>query len=158
MKERAIQWEEDAKVHALEKIENVIESSTVGRKDGKDALMASRLLEEAVNEFEKEAAEEEKRAIVAERIGSFRHDHWEEALKSWEEEPLKSREEEPHAAIGLKQVESNEEIYRSLHGNKTPGFMVLGMHRSGTSMLSGLLVQGFGYETGGPLIGASVSS
>ena len=40
---------------------------------------------------------------------------------------------------------------------KTPGFMVLGMHRSGTSMLSGLLVKGFGYETGGPLIGASVS-
>lgn len=29
-----------------------------------------------------------------------------------------------------------------------PGFMVLGMHRSGTSMLSGLLVKGFGYEAG----------
>ena len=36
--------------------------------------------------------------------------------------------------------------------NKRPGFIVLGMHRSGTSMLSGLLVEGFGYETGGPLI------
>jgi len=33
--------------------------------------------------------------------------------------------------------------------------MVLGMHRSGTSLLSGLIVKGFGYETGGPLIGAS---
>ena len=32
--------------------------------------------------------------------------------------------------------------------------MVLGMHRSGTSMLSGLLVQGFGYKVGKPLIGA----
>ena len=31
---------------------------------------------------------------------------------------------------------------------KTPGFMVLGMHRSGTSMLSGLLVEGFGYDVG----------
>lgn len=32
------------------------------------------------------------------------------------------------------------------------GFVVLGMHRSGTSMLSGLLVQGMGYKVGGPLI------
>ncbi|KAL3801205.1 hypothetical protein HJC23_012605 [Cyclotella cryptica] len=147
MKERAIQWEEDAKVHALEKIEDVLESSTVGRKDGKDALMASKLLEEAVDEFEKEAVEEEKRAIVAERIGSFQHDHWEDSLKSWDEEA--------HLVVGANKAESNEEIYRSLHGNKTPGFMVLGMHRSGTSMLSGLLVKGFGYETGGPLIGAA---
>jgi len=35
----------------------------------------------------------------------------------------------------------------------TTGFMVLGMHRSGTSMLSGLLVDGFGYQPGKPLIG-----
>lgn len=34
-----------------------------------------------------------------------------------------------------------------------PGVIVLGMHRSGTSMLSGLLVTGLGYHTGGPLIG-----
>ena len=34
----------------------------------------------------------------------------------------------------------------------TTGFMVLGMHRSGTSMLSGLLVEGFGYKVGKPLI------
>ncbi len=32
------------------------------------------------------------------------------------------------------------------------GFVVLGMHRSGTSMLSGLLVQGMGYNVGAPLI------
>ena len=32
------------------------------------------------------------------------------------------------------------------------GFMVLGMHRSGTSMLAGLLVEGFGYNPGQPLI------
>merc|ERR1712084_132883 len=32
------------------------------------------------------------------------------------------------------------------------GVIVLGMHRSGTSMLSGLLVKGLGYKTGGPLI------
>lgn len=35
------------------------------------------------------------------------------------------------------------------------GFVVLGMHRSGTSMLSGLLVTGMGYNVGGPLIGAA---
>ncbi|GFH56377.1 hypothetical protein CTEN210_12853 [Chaetoceros tenuissimus] len=34
----------------------------------------------------------------------------------------------------------------------TSGFVVLGMHRSGTSMISGLLVEGFGYKTGGPLL------
>ena len=34
----------------------------------------------------------------------------------------------------------------------TSGFVVLGMHRSGTSMLSGLLVEGFGYKTGAPLM------
>lgn len=39
---------------------------------------------------------------------------------------------------------------------KTPGFIVLGMHRSGTSMLSGLLVEGFGYDTGGVDMGGSV--
>ena len=38
--------------------------------------------------------------------------------------------------------------------DKKPGFIVLGMHRSGTSMLSGVLVEGFGYETGGPLLPA----
>jgi hypothetical protein len=38
---------------------------------------------------------------------------------------------------------------------KTPGVIVLGMHRSGTSMLSGLLVNGIGYNVGGPLIGAA---
>lgn len=37
---------------------------------------------------------------------------------------------------------------------KRTGFFILGMHRSGTSMLSGLLVTGLGYEVGGPLIGS----
>ena len=36
-----------------------------------------------------------------------------------------------------------------------PGFIVLGMHRSGTSMLSGLLVTGMGYFVGEPLIGGA---
>lgn len=37
---------------------------------------------------------------------------------------------------------------------KRAGFIILGMHRSGTSMLAGLLAQGMGYKTGGPLIGS----
>lgn len=36
---------------------------------------------------------------------------------------------------------------------KRNGFIVLGMHRSGTSMLSGLLTIGYNYNVGGPLIG-----
>lgn len=36
-----------------------------------------------------------------------------------------------------------------------PGFVVLGMHRSGTSMLSGLMVMGLGYKVGSPLIGGA---
>jgi len=37
----------------------------------------------------------------------------------------------------------------------TPGIIILGMHRSSTSMLSGLLVKGFGYELGGPALPAA---
>ena len=42
-----------------------------------------------------------------------------------------------------------------LTSGKRTGFMVLGMHRSGTSMLSGLMATGMGYVTGGPLIGGT---
>jgi hypothetical protein len=35
------------------------------------------------------------------------------------------------------------------------GVVVLGMHRSGTSLLSGLLVNSLGYNVGGPLIGSA---
>jgi len=35
---------------------------------------------------------------------------------------------------------------------KTPGVFVLGMHRSGTSMLSGLLVEGFRYDMGDDIL------
>lgn len=37
-------------------------------------------------------------------------------------------------------------------GNHRNGFMILGMHRSGTSMLGGLLNKSAGYIAGGPLI------
>jgi hypothetical protein len=40
-------------------------------------------------------------------------------------------------------------------GNHHNGFIVLGMHRSGTSMLAGLLHTSAGYTVGGPLIGSA---
>jgi hypothetical protein len=150
MKQRAIEWERAAKESAMDKMEDVLESSTVGRKDGEDALKAGRLLEEAVEVFDKESGEED---VQMKKV----HDHWEEALKSWEEQPVLNGVEQQPVVVKENDAETNEEIYRGLHGDQKPGFMVLGMHRSGTSMLSGLLVKGFGYETGGPLIGAAVS-
>lgn len=42
-----------------------------------------------------------------------------------------------------------------LAGNHRNGFMIVGMHRSGTSMLGGLLHKSAGYIVGGPLIGSS---
>jgi len=54
---------------------------------------------------------------------------------------------------------SGGDIGRNKGGGAPPakriGFIVLGMHRSGTSMLSGLLATGMGYQTGGPLIGGA---
>jgi hypothetical protein len=47
------------------------------------------------------------------------------------------------------------EVGGKLSTKQRGGFVVLGMHRSGTSMLSGLLVQGSGYNVGGPLIGGA---
>lgn len=117
-----------------------------------DALKAGRLMEDAALEFDRASGVEDV-SLLKERG----HDHWEEALKSWEAMP-EGLEQSNVAAGGLNANKNdNDAIYRGLHGNQTPGFMVLGMHRSGTSMLSGLLVKGFGYETGGPLIGAAVS-
>lgn len=40
-----------------------------------------------------------------------------------------------------------------MDSKRTTGLIILGMHRSGTSMLAGLLSKGFGYSTGGPLFG-----
>jgi hypothetical protein len=61
--------------------------------------------------------------------------------------------------VKKQQVKQDENNHRKVEteiqvdqSKKTRGFMVLGMHRSGTSMLSGLLVEGFGYKPGAPLI------
>ena len=158
LKERALIWEEEAKnkakrgaVEIQETEKEIIDSiagGTVGRKDGQDAIRASSLLEEAVNGFDKirldiEKEEDKKSAALTANVGG--HDHWKDSVEAWDKGFIENHRPDVQQA--------------DAHANsgKTPGFMVLGMHRSGTSMLSGLLVKGFGYETGGPLIGASVS-
>ena len=149
MKERAVEWERQAKEAVEDNLQDVLESSTVGRRDGVDARKAGKLMEDAIEEFDRVVGEED--AIIVKERG---HDHWEEALKSWEAPP--EGMQLVNGGGELNKID-NADVYRGLHGNQKPGFMVLGMHRSGTSMLSGLLVKGFGYETGGPLIGAAVS-
>lgn len=47
---------------------------------------------------------------------------------------------------------------KTLPEGQRSGFMVLGMHRSGTSMLSGLLHTSCGYTVGGPLIGSAADN
>jgi len=48
--------------------------------------------------------------------------------------------------------DNNEDVDANEEKEESGGFIVLGMHRSGTSMLAGLLVEGFGYNPGEPLI------
>ena len=50
----------------------------------------------------------------------------------------------------VEEEKDNREALVPASSGKRTGFVVLGMHRSGTSMLSGLLVLGFGYKVGGP--------
>lgn len=157
LKERAIQWEENAKHTAREeallwqeKERKIVDlaisgDTTLGRQD---VSRASRLLEEAVNEFEVEVEEKEK----AEKNNNRHDEHWVHALEAWEQ--LVAKEEDAEEADV--QNEDAAGINDNSKHKKRPGFIVLGMHRSGTSMLAGLLVEGFGYETGGPLIMPSV--
>eukprot|EP00584_Thalassiosira_punctigera_P003542 CAMPEP_0172532266 /NCGR_PEP_ID=MMETSP1067-20121228/5385_1 /TAXON_ID=265564 ORGANISM="Thalassiosira punctigera, Strain Tpunct2005C2" /NCGR_SAMPLE_ID=MMETSP1067 /ASSEMBLY_ACC=CAM_ASM_000444 /LENGTH=632 /DNA_ID=CAMNT_0013316767 /DNA_START=104 /DNA_END=1999 /DNA_ORIENTATION=+ len=154
LKERAVEWEERAKLQAKrgavelqEKEREIIDSiagGTIGRRGGADARRATSLLERAVEDFEGRRREMEKEEFKRGQVAmAGGHDHWADAVEAWDREFVRdNRANDAGAVLGT-------------HKRTTPGFMVLGMHRSGTSMLSGLLVKGFGYETGGPLIGAN---
>ena len=72
------------------------------------------------------------------------------AKKEFEE--LKQWRHKKHSAAAAAVVSHNDPV--PVLPGRRPGVIVLGMHRSGTSMLSGLMVQGSGYNVGGPLIGA----
>eukprot|EP00934_Nitzschia_sp_Nitz4_P007686 Nitzschia sp. Nitz4//scaffold56_size114212//105851//107254//NITZ4_003971-RA/size114212-processed-gene-0.40-mRNA-1//-1//CDS//3329554769//7676//frame0 len=74
----------------------------------------------------------------------------------FEFDQLKKEENEEKAAVEAKNAVANHAM-GAVAGGSTDrlGFIVLGMHRSGTSMLSGLLHTSCGYEVGGPLIGSA---
>lgn len=71
----------------------------------------------------------------------------------------RDRDERRKLDAGVDDGDDSEGSSVAVHGkadpNKRLGVVVLGMHRSGTSMLSGLMVTGFGYNVGGPLIGSA---
>ena len=160
LKQRAIQWEENAKRTAHDEAIKLQEEERhlfhkFGIVSKHDVMKSSQLLEEAIGQFEDEMEEEIDGKIDLELQqqgdGQEEHydEHWTSALVEWDKavgEIDNNQEEEGLVGgSGIKKKYIGEE-------NKRPGFIVLGMHRSGTSMLSGLLVEGFGYETGGPLI------
>lgn len=72
------------------------------------------------------------------------------------EERRKKKQENAKALAESAERRNHAEV-ATLGGNNESrrGAIVLGMHRSGTSMLSGLLVSSCGYEVGGPLIGSA---
>lgn len=133
LKERAVIWEEEAKRGAVEfqeaekEIIDSIAGGTIGRKDGEDALRASRLLGQAVEDFEHKRSDIEtaddlrKAANAANRMGD--HDHWKDAVEAWDKQFVRAKNVASRVALS------------NAHQGKTTGFMVLGMHRSGTSML-----------------------
>ena len=121
----------------LELVDSIVRNDYFARRD-------NLLLEQAIHDFEGKSSDVAKLEINnAHNTNKGVHDHWKDALDAWDKEFVQ---------------DTNNNVVTSDIIGKTPGFVVLGMHRSGTSMLSGLLVKGFGYETGGPLIGASVSA
>lgn len=70
------------------------------------------------------------------------------------DEKRRLRMEQENALV---QKNNLSKIVGQAPNDKRSGFIVLGMHRSGTSMLSGLLVTGFGYNVGksSDLVGAN---
>jgi hypothetical protein len=58
------------------------------------------------------------------------------------------------SAIGAADAKTDLHAPKTSSGEPS-GFFVLSMHRSGTSMLAGLLVTGLDYKTGEPLIGSA---
>lgn len=68
-------------------------------------------------------------------------------------EVLQRKKKEAQANAAISTISLRDDPMQKT--NHRQGFMVLGMHRSGTSMLSGLLHTSCGYNVGGPLIGSS---
>ena len=125
-------------------VESIVRNDYFAKRD-------SLLLEQAIHDFEGKSSDVAKFQISNANVSDKKnmrggHDHWKDAIVAWDKEFV----------APLDNNIANYDAGRT-NDKKAPGFVVLGMHRSGTSMLSGLLVTGFGYETGGPLIEAGVS-
>ncbi len=71
------------------------------------------------------------------------------------EQLRKKKHEAAAQAVEIAERKNQADIPAIAGNEHRQGFIVLGMHRSGTSMLSGLLHSSCGYNVGGPLIGAN---
>jgi len=81
---------------------------------------------------------------------SIMDEAWKKFLKA---SKAKYIQEDEGTKTGIAKDQQMAGIVEEQQKEENPGgFIVLGMHRSGTSMLSGLLVEGFGYNPGEPLI------
>ncbi|KAL3944293.1 MAG: hypothetical protein SGBAC_001638 [Bacillariaceae sp.] len=111
----------------LHKMADAVKKRIDHLKQGR-GVSDGQLLEQAKKEFEQKSKERDARD---KRIDRY----------------LKNEEDEPNA-VGI--------VGHAPEGQRN-GVIILGMHRSGTSMLSGLLVTGCGYQVGksSDLIGAS---
>lgn len=106
---------------------------------------------------------------------TLRKDAWVEFEAARKDRPMRANrfvndkgqmDEDDDATFSAADIPKGEEVVEEAEADNdrpifedadkpTGGFIVLGMHRSGTSMLAGLLNEGFGYKVGGPLIGAA---
>lgn len=73
-----------------------------------------------------------------------------QASAEFEARRKEHQEAKAQAAAQQKELEeAHLKNAKAAEGHDRNGFVVLGMHRSGTSMLSGLLHQSAGYQVGG---------
>jgi hypothetical protein len=78
---------------------------------------------------------------------------WQQFLNDkHQEKKEKVSEKKDFQSVNVPPIQITTTVKHNKDDKPTTGFVVLGMHRSGTSMLSGLLVDGFGYKVGAPLI------
>ena len=137
----------DDEVHGKSLFRGPLQGAHFPKAPSKDQLLhtASKLR----SQFQKLRKSVSDEILVDEARAQF------DLLKAGKEAARQKAVGNNHVVSAKGQSHGNQQHDQDSDGPSTPGFMVLGMHRSGTSMLSGLLVQGSGYHVGGPLIGAA---
>lgn len=129
---------EDAISHVEVKPPAHIDSDGAGKDSPGHRVKKRAKTREAVLDHEGMAGLDEIAGMEVDRVEEMRN----EQKKEQQQQPRQHAEKEIN-------TEGDASISRR------DGFIVLGMHRSGTSVLSGLLVSGLGYNVGKPLIGAA---